>query len=411
MHKVQLLAPARNLENLKIAIAYGADAVYIGGEAFGIIGSTKDYTKEEMIEGIKFAHDRDKKVYVTVNVLPHNDDFIQLEKYLLGLEKIGVDALIIADPGVLDIVKKVVPNMELHLGSQANTTNYVSANFWYEQGIKRVVATRELSCEEIAQIRANTPLDLDIEAFVHGEICISYSGRCLISSYIRGNSKEVSLEELRNREYSLMEEKRPGEYYPVYEDERGTFLFNSKDLCMIGNISDLIKSGVTSLKIEARMKDSYYIAAVVRAYRMAIDAFYKDPTKWKLEHVWLEELKKGSYRDFTTGFYLSENSEDAIIEEVDTVSKPYECIGIVVDVDQNNQVALIKTKGNINVLEKIEVIAPYTDTIVATIEELYDEDENSMESISDLNRLVKVKLSTKVYKDYMLRREIKNDKN
>lgn len=410
MHKVELLAPARNLKNLKVAIRYGADAVYLGGEAFGINGSKKGFTKEEMIEGIKFAHDSNKRVYVTINVLPHNEDFIHLESYLLELESIGVDALIIADPGVLDVVKKVVPNMELHLGSQANTTNYVSAKFWHEQGLKRVVATRELSCEEISQIRAKTPLDLDIEAFVHGEICISYSGRCLISSFLEGNSQEVSLDELRDKEYYLMEEKRPGEYYPVYEDERGTFLFNSKDLCMIENISDLIKSGVTSLKIEARMKDSYYIASVVRAYRMAIDEFYKDPLNWQVDKKWLEELKKGSYREFTTGFYMSENSEDAVLENVDTVTKPYECIGKVIAVEENN-IATLELRHEILALEQVEIIAPYKDTIVATIEAIYDENGNSIERAFELDKLVKVKLSENTDKDYMLRREIKDDRN
>ena len=269
MERVELLAPAGDLERLKIAIEYGADAVYLGGENFGMRTAAKNFSNEDIREGVKYAHERGKKVFVTVNIIPHNEDFNGLEDYLLELEKAGVDALIASDPGVISVIKDTIPNMEIHLSTQANTTNYHSANFWYKQGVKRVVIARELSFKEIKELRDNIPDDMDVEAFMHGAMCISYSGRCLISNYMTGrDANRGSCAQSCRWKYSLVEEKRPGEYYPVYEDERGTFFFNSKDLCMIEYVPELIESGITSLKIEGRMKTAYYVATVVRAYRM-----------------------------------------------------------------------------------------------------------------------------------------------
>ncbi len=307
MHKVELLAPARDLEELKANISNGANAIYIGGEVFGMPTEKDDFSKDDMIKGIEFAHKRGSKVYVVVNIIPHNEDFIEVESYLKELEAIGVDAIVISDPGMLTIVKNTIPNMEIHLSDQANTTNYVTAKFWFEQGIKRVVVSRELSCEEIAQIRAKTPLEMDIEAFVHGVMTLSYSGRCLISNYMNGQNCD---EKINKRSYSLVEEKRPGEYFPVYEDEKGTFLFNSQDLCMIEYIPQLIKAGITSFKIEGKMKDSKYIEKVVKAYRVAIDEFYKNPNEWKFNKIWLEELEQISNREFTSGFYLNNPNDE-----------------------------------------------------------------------------------------------------
>ncbi|HSQ88426.1 peptidase U32 family protein [Romboutsia sp.] len=301
MHNVELLAPARDLEELKINIDNGADAVYIGGEVFGMVSQNKDFSKEQMVEGIDFAHKKGSKVYVAVNIIPHNEDFIAVENYLKQLEEIGVDAVLISDPGMLNIVKNTIPKMEIHLSDQANTTNYVTAKFWHEQGIKRIVASRELSCEEIAQIRAKTPLEMDIEVFVHGTMTLSYSGRRLISNYITDQNLD---KKINKKSYNLVEEKRPGEYFPVYEDERGTFLFNSQDLCMIEYIPQLIKAGIKSFKIEGKMKDSKYVEQVVKAYRAAIDEFYKNPQGWEFNPMWLGELKKISDRQFTAGFYL-----------------------------------------------------------------------------------------------------------
>lgn len=307
MHQVELLAPASDLNKLKVSIESGADAVYIGGEIFGMKSSMNNFSKEEMIEGVKFAHERGKKVYVNVNLIPHNDDFKNLDEYLLELDECNVDALVIGDPGVLESIKRVTPNMEVHLNDQANTTNYLTANFWYNQGIKRVNVAKELSLEEVAQIRSKTSLELDLEAFVHGEMIISYSGRSLISNFMTGKEfdNQYDFEEKAWR-YSLTEEKRPGEYYPVYEDKGGTFLFNSKDLCMINNIEDIIKSGIKALRIEARMKSDSYLATIVSTYRKAIDEFYKNPDDYKVDPKWIQDIQNLTHREYTTGFYLGE---------------------------------------------------------------------------------------------------------
>ena len=273
MRNIELLAPAGNLEKLKMAILYGADAVYIGGQRFGLRASADNFSVEDMKEGLEYAHKRNCKVYVTVNIIPHNHDLVGLPEYIMQLEEIGVDALIVSDPGIFSIVRKVAPNMEIHISTQANNTNYQSAIFWHELGAKRVVIARELSLEEISEIAAKTPQSLDIEAFVHGAMCISYSGRCLLSGYMTGrDSNKGDCAQACRWKYHLMEEKRPGEFYPVYEDEKGTYIFNSKDLCMIEHISELIKAGIYSFKIEGRMKSSFYVATLNSGYRRAIDA-------------------------------------------------------------------------------------------------------------------------------------------
>lgn len=308
MHKIELLSSAKDLNNLKIALESGADAVYIGGDSFGIDAIAKNFSKEDLENGINFAHEKGKKVYIAVNVMPHNEDFDKLQEYLLNLEKLKVDGIIVSDPGVLAIVKETIPKVRVHMGQQANVTNYNSANFWYNQGIKRIIVTSELSFDEINTIRAKTPLDLEIEAFVHGPICISYSGRRLISSYLNGKDN-VEYEKDKKR-YNLLEEKRQGEYYPVYEDEKGTFFFNSKDLCMLKFIPEFIKSGVTSLKIDGRLQSDEYLETVIKVYREALDKFYKNPNEYEFDSKWLENIQSKSHRPLTNGFYTGESMPD-----------------------------------------------------------------------------------------------------
>ncbi|MFR3072072.1 MAG: peptidase U32 family protein [Paeniclostridium sp.] len=308
MHKIELLSSAKDLNNLKIALESGADAVYIGGDSFGIDAIAKNFSKEDLENGINFAHEKGKKVYIAVNVMPHNEDFDKLQEYLLNLEKLKVDAIIVSDPGVLAIVKETIPKVRVHMGQQANVTNYNSANFWYNQGIKRIIVTSELSFDEINTIRAKTPLDLEIEAFVHGPICISYSGRRLISSYLNGKDN-VEYEKDKKR-YNLLEEKRQGEYYPVYEDEKGTFFFNSKDLCMLKFIPEFIKSGVTSLKIDGRLQSDEYLETVIKVYREALDKFYENPNEYEFDPKWLENIQSKSHRPLTNGFYTGESMPD-----------------------------------------------------------------------------------------------------
>lgn len=309
MHNVELLVSARNLSNLKMAINVGADAVYIGGESFGVNNMKEHFTKEELIEGISYAHSMKKKVFISISIMPHGEDLYSLREYLLTINDINIDGIIVSDPGALSIVKEIMPNIDIHMGPQANVTNYHSASFWYNQGIKRITATSELSIDEIGKIRSKTPLDMEIETFVHGPICISHSGRRLLSSYLEDKS-EIDYNEISNKKFNLLEEKRDGEYYPVYEDDRGTFFFNSKDLCMLKYIPKFIKAGVTSLKIDGRLQSDECLETIIKVYRMAIDEFYKNPNDWTFKIEWLDEIKKYSNRPLTNAFYTGNTNPD-----------------------------------------------------------------------------------------------------
>ena len=306
MLNLELSSFAKDLEGLKGAIDSGADSVYIGGQTFGMDTLSEKFTLEDLKSGIEYAHERNKKVYVTVSLLPHNNDFIKLEEYLLKLSEMKVDAIILSEPGALEIVKRVLPNMKIHMGILANVYNYETANFWYELGVKRVVISKELGLKDVVDMRKNTPLDLEIEGYVHGGMCMSYSGRRLLSNYMA--SKEAS-EYVEEKHYNLVEEKRPGQYCPIYEDDGGTFFYASKDLCMIEFIPELIKAGITTLTIEGNMKSNDYIKSVVKVYRTAIDKFIENPDEWAFDETWLEELKNSDHRKLTTGFYLEENKD------------------------------------------------------------------------------------------------------
>ncbi|MEG0856035.1 MAG: peptidase U32 family protein [Terrisporobacter sp.] len=311
MLNIELSSFAKDLEGLKNIINSGADSAFIGGQSFGMDTISKNFTLEDLKEAVSFVHERNKKLYVTISLLPHNNDFDKLEEYLIELDQVGVDALIVSEPGTLEIVKKVIPKMIVHMGSQANVYNYETAKFLHELGVKRVVTAKELGLKDLLDMRKNTPIDLEIEAFVHGGMCMSYSGRRLLSSYM-SSKEDVSYEE--NKNYNLVEEKRPGQFCPIYEDEGGTLFYSSKDLCMIEFIPELIKSGVTTLSIEGNMKSNEYMAAVVKVYRKAIDEFIANPDGWSFKEEWLEELKKASPRILTTGFYLEENKDYDDIE-------------------------------------------------------------------------------------------------
>ncbi|MGL6107458.1 peptidase U32 family protein [Romboutsia sp.] len=409
MKKIELLAPAGDLERLKIAFTYGADAVYIGGEIFGMRSAAKNFTIEEMAEGVQFAHNLGKQVFVTINIIPRNEELQQLEAYLLQLEKIGVDAVIVSDPGVFTLVQQTIPNMEIHISTQASTTNSYGANFWYNKGAKRVVMARELSFKEIKELRDNTPEDMDIEAFVHGAMCMSYSGKCVISNYTTGrDANRGACAQPCRWKYNLVEEVSPGKYEKVLEDVDSSFFFNSKDLCMIEYVPELIKCGITSFKIEGRMKTSYYVATTVRAYRMAIDTYYEDPENWTFNPIWLDELKKGSHRDYSTGFYLNVPNSKAHNYDSASYIRNYDFIGIVRDYDQEKDLYIVEQRNKMNVLDKIEVIGPHIDTMFTNIEEMYDEKGNPIESAPHARQIVKLKLDIKVDKDYILRKPIVN---
>ena len=407
MRKVELLAPAGDLERLKIAFTYGADAVYIGGEIFGMRSAAKNFSKEDMIEGVNFAHERGKQVFVTINIIPRNDDLLQLKDYLLELQEIGVDAVIVSDPGVFTYVKETIPNMEIHISTQASTTNAASAAFWYKQGAKRVVTARELSFEEIKELRENTPADMDIETFVHGAMCMSYSGKCVISNHTTGrDANKGSCAQSCRWKYTLMEEVGPGEYKQVLDDIDPEFFFNSKDLCMIEYIPEIFDSGITSLKIEGRMKTAYYVATTVRAYRMALDEYYKDPENWKFNPMWLEELKKGSHRDYSTGFFFDRPDSNSHNYKSASYIRNDDFIGLVKGHEEETGLVVVEQRNKMYVGDKIEVIGPFKETMHATILEMYNEDGEPIESAPHARQTVKMKLDLDVEKDYILRKPI-----
>lgn len=405
MTNIELLAPAGDLEKLKMAITYGADAVYLGGEEFGLRAKAKNFDIDQIKEGVEFAHERGKRVYVTLNIIPHNEDLKGLDSYVLNLENVGVDAVIISDPGVFSIVKELVPDMEIHLSTQANTTNYGTANFWFKQGVKRIVLARELSLEEIKKIKDNTPNDLDIEAFVHGAMCISYSGRCLLSNYMTGrDANRGECSQACRWKYNLVEEKRPGEYYPVYEDESGTFIMNSKDLCMIKHIPEVINAGVKSLKIEGRMKSSYYVANIIRSYRMAIDSYLVNPEKFNFDDKWLDEIKKASYRDFTTGFYFNKPTEEDQLYGSSSYIRSYDFVGLILDYDEKTKIATVQQRNRIFDNDTIEIFGPNKDFFVQTINGIWDENNNSIDVAPHAKQIFKIKVDRPVEKLDMIRK-------
>lgn len=382
MNKPELLIPAGSLENLKIAIAYGADAVYVGGEQFGLRAKAKNFSFEEMAEGIAYAHERGVKVYVTANIIAHNQDIEGVKAYFQELKKLGPDALIVADPGILMIAKEELPEMELHLSTQANNTNYASLKFWHSQGVKRVVVARELSFEEIQEIRRQVSVDLDLEAFVHGAMCISYSGRCLLSNYMTGrDANQGACTHPCRWTYHLVEETRPGEYMPVFENERGTYIYNSKDLCMLEHVEALIRSGIQSFKIEGRMKTGLYVATVTRAYRNAIDDFMEDPQKYQ-ENLpkYMDEITKCSHRQFTTGFYFQKPDQNQQIYDNNTYVRDYTYVAKVNGYDAEKKYALIEQRNKFEIGDTLELMKRDGRTIEFIVDAILDEHENSVVS-------------------------------
>lgn len=406
MRKIELLAPAGDLERLKIAVMYGADAVYVGGQIFGLRAAAKNFSLEELAEGVKYAHENNVKVFVTANIIPHNEDLDDLPPYLRELSAIGVDAVIVSDPGTFMMVKETIPDMEIHISTQANNTNYQTVNFWHKQGAKRVVMARELSFEEIKEIREKTPSDLEIEAFVHGAMCMSYSGRCLLSNYManRDANRGECAQPCRWK-YHIVEEKRPGEYMPVYEGEEGTYIMNSKDLCMIEFIPQLFESGIDSFKIEGRMKTTYYVATVVRAYRMAIDSYLKDPQNWVFKEEWLDELKKASHRDFTTGFYEERPGHTEHLYTNKSYVRSYDFIGMVLDYDQSTGLTTVEQRNRFFKGDTIEIIGPHQEMIKTVIEEMWDEEGNPIDVAPHPKQIVKMKLNQPTAPYYLLRKE------
>ena len=388
-----MLIPAGSLEVLKTAVNYGADAVYIGGDVFSLRAKAKNFTKEEMIEGIAYAHSKNVKVYVTANIFAHNYDLKEAEEYFKEMANIKPDGLIISDPGMFTLAKTYCPDVERHISTQANNTNYMTFKFWYEQGAKRVVNARELSLAEIKEIRANIPKDMEIESFIHGAMCISYSGRCLLSNYFTG--RDANRGECTHPcrwKYAINEETRPGEFLPVYENDRGTYIFNSKDLCMIEHIPEMIDAGIDSFKIEGRMKTALYVACVARTYRKAIDDFLESEQKYRDNMDWyLSEISKCTYRQFTTGFYFGKPSEEAQIYDNNTYINEYVYLGMVDKKDSES--AYIEQKNKFLVGDEIEIMKPDGSNVATKVLRIVNEDGEDMESCPHSKQKLRIFLS------------------
>ncbi len=394
MKKPELLIPASSLEVLKTAVLFGADAVYIGGEAFGLRAKAKNFSHEDMKEGIAFAHARNVRVHVTANILAHNGDLVGAEKYFEELRELSPDALIIADPGMFMLAKRICPEIDIHISTQANNTNYMTYRFWHELGAKRVVCARELSLKEIREIRENIPADMEMESFIHGSMCISYSGRCLLSSFLAGrDANQGACTHPCRWKYAVMEESRPGEYFPVYENERGTYIFNSKDLCMIEHIPELIAAGIDSFKIEGRMKTALYVAAVARTYRRAIDDYLESEEKYRANMGWYkEEIAKSVHRQFTTGFYFGKPDENTQIYNSSTYVNEYVYLGIIEEVSKERG-ARIEQKNKFCTGDEIEIMKPDGQNIAVRVLSLTTQEGEEVESAPHPRQALWVKLS------------------
>jgi len=401
---VELLAPGGNLEKLKMAVLYGADAVYIGGDEFGLRAKADNFSKTDMAEGIKFAHERNCKVYVTMNIIPRNNDFDGMEEYIKELDKMGADAVIVSDPGIFSLVKNAAPNMQIHISTQANNTNYMSAAFWKEQGASRVVLARELSCREISEIHEKNP-ELELEAFVHGAMCISYSGRCLLSEYMTGrDANKGDCAQACRWSYHLVEEKRPNEYMPVMENERGTYIFNSKDLCLLEHIPELIEAGITSFKIEGRMKSSFYAASVVRAYRMALTEYYKNPSEWKYDEKWLKEASMASHREYTKAFFNGK-AEEMQNYSTNSYIRGYDFVGLCEKYDTDNSLVSIAQRNKVSVGDTVEIVMPSGKELSVEISEIFDENGSEIESAPHAQMIFKIRVPESVEEYSIVRKE------
>ncbi len=409
MKKPELLVPASSLEVLKIAVIFGADAVYIGGEEFGLRAKAKNFSKEDMREGIVFAHQHGVRVYVTANILAHNDDLLGVKVYFQELKELQPDALIVSDPGIFAIAREICPELEIHISTQANNTNYGTYQFWHKLGAKRVVSARELSLKEIGEIRENIPKDMEIETFIHGAMCISYSGRCLLSNYFTGrDANQGACTHPCRWKYAVAEETRPGEYLPVYENERGTYIFNSKDLCMIEHIPELVEAGIDSFKIEGRMKTALYVATVARTYRKAIDDYFVSRECYQQNLPWyLEQIVGCTYRQFTTGFFFGKPDSDTQIYDSNTYIKEYTYLGIVGERDDKGY--RIEQRNKFSVGEKIEVMKPDGENQTVVVRTIRDERGNEMESAPHPKQVLYIDLGQPLAKYDILRRQEKEE--
>lgn len=404
--KPEILAPASSLEVLETAVEYGADAVYIGGEMYGLRAKAKNFSAEDMKKGIDYAHDRGKKVYVTANITAHNRDLEGVRSYFQELKEIRPDALIISDPGVFSIAREICPEIDVHISTQSNNVNYLTFRFWKEQGATRVVTARELSIKEIGEIRENIPEEMEIETFVHGAMCISYSGRCLLSNYFTGRDANLGACTHPCRwKYYIMEEKRPGEYLPVEENERGTYIFNSKDLCMIEHIPELVEAGINSFKIEGRMKTALYVAVVSRTYRRALDDYFQDPEVYKKNiPCYQEEIAKCTYRQFTTGFFFGPTTHETQIYDNNTYIKGYVYLGMI-QKREDDGTGWFGQKNKFSVGETVEIMKPSGENCETKVLALYDEEGNAIASCPHPEQQIRIQTECELQPFDIIRRK------
>lgn len=406
MKKPELLAPAGNMEKLKMALLYGADAVYLGGKSFGLRAFGGNFSREELKEAVEFAHNLGKKVYVTVNIFPHNIDVEALPDYLAYLNEIRVDALLVADLGVFTLAKQYAPDIELHISTQANNTNYVTVNAWKDMGATRVVMARELSLQELKTIRKKC--DVELEMFVHGAMCISYSGRCLLSAYMTGrDANRGACAQSCRWKYNLVEENRPGEYFNIEEDERGTYIMNSRDMCLMPHLPEIIETGIDSLKIEGRMKSVHYAASVVKAYRMAIDSYFEDPENFSIKQEWVEELDKVSHRAYTTGFFLHKTTSEDQIYSSSSYTQTSDFVGLVKEYDAETGFAVVEQRNNMKIGQEIEVFQPNLPTYRQVISEMYNDKGEAIDAAPHAQQIIKMKMVQPVEPYTILRRDVK----
>lgn len=408
MKKVELLAPAGDLEKFKTAIQYGADAVYLAGDKLGLRTASKNFSLDDIKEATKIAHDLDKKVYLTLNVISHNKDLEGVDEYIQSLDEAGVDAFIVSDPGIFQKVKTLAPSKEIHISTQANITNTATVEFWKSLGADRVILARELSLEEIKEIKDEVKDSIMIEAFVHGAMCMSYSGRCLLSNFMTGRSANMGdCAHPCRYKYYLMEETRPGEYYPITEDEKGSYIMNSKDLCMINYIPELIEAGVDSFKIEGRVKSEYYVATVINQYRRAIDDYYEDIEKYKFNrdnYIYLEEIMKVSHRDFTTAFFFGDVKEASLTYDNSSYIRLYDFIARVLDYDEDKKLMKVQERNKFSIGDEVEIFGPkFYDKF--TINKIYDENMNEVDNINTPMKEAYIPYDKKVEYNYMIRRK------
>ena len=404
--KLELLAPAGDMEKLKTAVDFGADAVYFGGEMFSLRAGAGNLSVPEIEKAMDWMHERGAKGYMTVNIYPHNGDILPLRDYISKIRHIPVDAFLVSDPGVMGLLREQIPDAEIHLSTQANTTNYLSAAFWAAQGVKRIVAAREVSLEELAVMRENLPADIELEAFVHGAMCISYSGRCLLSNFMAGrDANRGACTHPCRWKYSLVEEQRPGEYYPVEEDDRGSYIMNSRDLCMIDRIPDLADAGVYSLKIEGRMKSMYYVATVVSAYRAAMDAYLADPAGYRFDPAWYDELCKASHREFTHGFYYNKPTDKDQNYLTSDYIRDYSFVGLVRDTDEKSDLTTVEQRNKFSVGDTVEIFGPHTAYWEETIEEMYDEDGEPVESAPHPQQILRIRFKRTPGEGFIIRKK------